>query len=317
MKGKSNIKKLGKFAPIIGVILFIYIIIDIGAGEIANTFALIPIQYYILGFLPFLLILIIYPIKWGYICKKQKMDLGYFFLMKTYLIGLFYGTVTPAGIGWHVRIFNIRKKTKASIEKCLANSILDTQIGLLAVALVATIGTWYYIDYFPGLFPVMLLYFAVNVAAFVIFIKKSGGSRIFKIFIRPLIPNKYKGKLDQSVESLYEDIPRVRDLTVPFALHLLIWIISGIQVYLVAQVFLVNVPLLDFILINGIAMAATGILPISVGGLGVREGAFVYLFTTVYGVAPQIAFVISLSGFVVKMLMPALIGMVLSFRKDK
>ena len=81
----------------------------------------------------------------------------------------------------------------------------------------------------------------------------------------------------------------------------------------------INIPVIDyitFVLISIISVVATGILPISVGGLGVREGTFVVLMATIAGVSHEIAFVISLSGYLVKNLIPALIGMIISFKKE-
>lgn len=313
---KINLKKVGKFVPVIGVILFIYLIINIGIEKIANTFILIPIQYYILAFLPFFLRLLLYTLKWQYICKKQKMDFSLIYLMKIFLISMFYGNVTPAGIGWHIRIFYLRKKSKASIEKCLANSIIDSELGFVTGMFLALIGSLVLFESLPVLFPIILVYFILHVNILILFIKKGGGSKIFKIFIRPLIPKKYKEKVDQSVESLYEDIPRLRDLLPPFLIEVAIWTLAGTQVYIIAQAFSINVPYITLVFIHIIAVIATGILPIAVGGLGVREGAFVFILYSSFGVAPQIAFVISLSGYLVKMLIPSMIGLGLSFKRN-
>ena len=109
---KISMKKIGKLFPIIGVILFIYIIIEIGAEKIAHAFLSVPLQFYALSSIIFIPILILYIYQWQYICRKQKMDFSFFYIMKIYLLGLFYGTVTPGGIGWHIRIFYLRKKVK-------------------------------------------------------------------------------------------------------------------------------------------------------------------------------------------------------------
>ena len=70
-----NLKKLSKFIPIIGVILFVYIILNIGVEKIADTFLLISIHFYIIAAFIFILILILGSYKWKYLCDKQKIDL--------------------------------------------------------------------------------------------------------------------------------------------------------------------------------------------------------------------------------------------------
>ena len=152
---------------------------------------------------------------------------------------------------------------------------------------LALIGSLILIDSVPGLFPVILIFFVLYITSLIVFIKKSGGSKIFKILIRPLIPKKYKERVDQSVESLYEDIPRFRDLLIPFLFEGTLWILTGTQVYIITQAFSIPIDYITLVLISIISVVATGILPISVGGLGVREGTFVFLM------AFKILFVIS------------------------
>jgi len=89
---------------------------------------------------------------------------------------------------------------------------------------------------------------------------------------------------------------------------------AAIQVYIIAQAFLINITFYEFILISIISVVISNILPISIGGLGIREGAFVFLLSK-FGVQSEIAFVISISGFFVKILIPGLIGLIISFRK--
>ena len=313
---KIDLKKIKKFIPIIGIILFLYIIIDIGVKEIVDTFSLIPIQYYILAILLFIPRLIITVYKWRYLCKKQKMSIGSLDLSKINLLSNYYGSLTPGGIGGYIRVFYLKKISKASLEKCLVNMLIDTTTASIVGFFIAVIGAIVLIDKLPGLFPILMIFFMLNVTAFVVFMKKRSGSKILNFIIRPLIPKKYKEKIDQSFESLYEDIPRLKDMVIPFIIEFIIWIIIGIQVYIIALAFSIDIPFHMFLLIHTISVVAIFILPISIGGLGVREGTFVYLLHNLYGIEPHISVVISLSGFMVKFILPTFLGMLLSFRKD-
>jgi len=313
---KFDIKNLGKLFPIIGIILFIYIIISLGTDNILDAFIKIPIQYYLLALVPIIPRLIVSIYSWQYICKKQKMNFKFFYLMKIYLISLFYGNVTPLGIGWHIRIFYLRKKKKVSIEKCLTNSLINISTGLIASLFLALVGSIVFFKYIPGVLPIILLVFLFSLTAFFVFMKKSGGEKFISIFIRPLIPKKYRDRVDKSIESLYEDIPRFRDMIFPFFLEMIVAVLLGTQVYIIALAFSITIPFHMFILISILALIATAILPISIGGLGVREGAFMYMLYVIYGVEYNIAFVISLSGYFVKMLIPSILGAAFSFRKN-
>ena len=316
MVKKINSKTIIKIFPIIGIILLAYIIYNIGAEKITTTFISIPIEYYVLALLLFIPRILLYVYQWQLICKKQKMDFSFLYLFKVSIICLFYGSVTPGSLGWHLRIYYLKEKTKYTWEKCIANSLLDGTIGSISGIFLALIGSLILIEYVPGLFTILLLLLIFYVVTFVVFMKKKRGNRLFNIFIRLLIPEKFKGIIGQSIESLYEDLPRLRDVVVPFLLEIIIWILAAIQVYIIALAFSIDVPFVSFISISIVSAVVATSLPISVGGLGIREGMFVFLLSA-FGVEPQIAFVISLSGYLVKTLLPGLVGWFFTFRKTE
>jgi uncharacterized protein (TIRG00374 family) len=311
---KNSLKKIAKLLPIIGVAIFVYIIYNIGFEKIADAFLSIPIQYFFLALLIVFLRIFVYTYKWSFICNKMKINIGYFDLVKIYLIGIFYGNLTPGALGLHLRIFYMRKKSQASIGKCLANSIIDIETALITGIFIGLVGTIFLIDFYPGLLPIIILLFILHSSLLVIFMKKSGGSRFFKIFLRPLIPKKYREGIDQSIDLLYEDMPKIREISIPILFDFITWAILGTQVYIIAQAFSVDIPYLTFLMLHTLSVIVYGILPISVGGLGIREGTFVFLLLP-FGVKAEVAFVISLCGYIVKMLIPALSGMFFSFKE--
>jgi len=308
------LKKIGKILPIIGIILLIYIINNIGIEKIANTFLLIPIYYWILGILPIFPILVLTAYKWQYIGKKQKMSFDLIFLMKIFFINKFFLNIIPGGFGRYVKIMYLKKKSNASIEKCITFSIIDYVTGIIIGLFLALIGLCVLIESSPEIFPLFLVFFILFIIFFIIFMRKSGGKSFYNIFLRSFIPDKYKIKVDKSVESLYEDIPKFKDMIFPFFIELIIWILVGVQVYIIAQSFSINIPFTMFILIHVISSVSAAILTVSIGGLGVREGVFVYLMLS-FGVDKEIAFVISISGYIIKALIPSLVGIFFTLNK--
>jgi uncharacterized protein (TIRG00374 family) len=309
-----KLKNIGKLFPIIGIIIFIYIINDIGIEKISFVFSSIPLIYFLLAFLLFIPRWLLSSYKWFYISKKQKMDLKLFFLSKIFLITLFLGSITPGSIGLHLRIYYLKKKSKASLEKCLTNSLIESGSALIAGLFIAFIGSILLIEYSPEL-PIIILPFLIfYLSVFIVLIKKGRGSKLFNILIRPFIPERYKENIDKSIESLYQDIPNLKDMLLPFLIEIIVWVLAAIQVYIIAQAFTINISFFEFILISIISVVISNILPISIGGLGIREGTFVFLLSK-FGVQSEIAFVISISGFLVKILIPGLIGVLISFRK--
>lgn len=310
-----SFKKFTKFTPVIGVLIFIYFIFDIGIDKIANTFSLIPIEIYILSLLLFIPRIILFAYKWQYICRKQKMDFSLIYLMKIFLICIFYGSITPGAFGVHARIFYLKKESNSTTEKCLMNSLINIMIGFTSGLFLALIGSILLFHHFPSIFPIVLSFLILYLIGFFILLKKNISNKILKSFIRYFIPSKYKEFFNHSIDLLYEDIPKIKDLIIPFLLECLIWILVATQVYVISLAFSINVPYHIFILMVSISIVFTGIIPISVGGLGVREGVLIYLLS-LYNVDYHIAFVISLSGYLVKSLIPSIIGIpLMSFRK--
>ncbi len=310
---KPTVNTLFKCIPIIGVLLFLYIIWNVGVEQIGEAFLSIPPLFYLLALLPFIPRLFFFVYKWNYINKKQKIYVDFWYLTRIFLVSVFFGSVTPGGIGWHMRIFYLKKKTGTSFEKCITNSLIDTVTGFIMGLTLALCGSILLFERFSGLIPIFLVVLVVYSGAFIIFMKKERGDKIFRFFIRPLIPKKYREIIGQSMSSLYEDLPRLKDMIIPMALEVLVWLFAGIQTYIIALAFSIEIPFVSFVFVSIMAVILSNALPITIGGLGVREGAFVVMLG-LYGVSASTAFAISFSGFLVKIFIPGLIGLALSFQ---
>ena len=196
----------------------------------------------------------------------------------------------------------------------MTNSLIESGSSLIVGLFLALIGSIILIDLYPELLFVILPFFIFFLLVFIVLLEKRGGSRLFNILIRPFIPEKFRKNIDKSVESLYQDIPKLREMIIPFMIEIFVWVIAALQVYIISQAFSINISIFEFIFISIISVVISNILPISIGGLGIREGTFVYLLSK-FGVVSEVAFVISLSGFLVKILIPGFIGLIISLRK--
>jgi uncharacterized protein (TIRG00374 family) len=319
MLEKLNWKLIGRLVPIIGIALFIYIIYSIGLEEIIKAFTEIPIHLLLIATALSIPRLLACSLKWKIICKKQKIDVEYSFLTKITLLMFFYAAVTPAAIGYHLRIFYLQKRSKSSLEKSTANSIIETTTNFIVGLFIAMVASLYLLNYSPEifmfLFTILLILFAFFSTGFYILMTKRTGGKIVNILIRPFIPREFRKNITSYIDLIYEDIPKIRDLYLPILLDCLIWFIAGLQVYVIAMAFSPEVLPVSFdalILCSIISVVAMGILPITVGGLGVREGTFVYLMSTAFGVDPGVAVVISLGGFFAKTVIPGVFGLLIS-----
>jgi len=313
MKEKKILEKIWKFLPILGFFILAYMVYTIGFNKILNSFRIIPFYYYLLALTPLIPREILRAYKWQYISKKQKMFFKLTYLLKLSIISFFYGCITFGGVGGHIRIFYLKNKSNSTTEKCLVNSLIEITTSFLTGLLISLIGAIILFERFPGVLPIIFIFFMFYLVIFIVLMKKSRGSKLFRIIIKLIIPRKYKSIVNQSVDRLYEDIPQVRDIWPTFAIDGIVYLLMGIQAYIIAIPFNINISFLDFILISTISVVFTGIIPIGVSGIGVREGMFVILAKS-YGVAPDIAIVISLGGYIVKSLVLSIAGFILSIK---
>jgi uncharacterized protein (TIRG00374 family) len=273
-----------------------------------HSFSAIPWYYYLIALVLFLPKLALSTIKWKYLCEKQNIQASTSSLLQLFLIGLFFGSVTPGGIGLHLRIYYLKQQSNVTFEKCLTNSIIDGTLNLLGGVFLAVVGSIILIARFPSFLPIILGFFILYLAAFLFFMEKRRGSSFFHFIIRPFIPEKHKHNLEEYLDLLYEDLPELSQTIIPFLYEIAIWIIAATQVYILAMAFDLPITYIDFILISTISVVISNMIPISIGGLGVREGVFVFCLAS-YLVPYEIAFVLSLAGFLVKSLIPSLIGL--------
>ncbi|OGQ44093.1 MAG: hypothetical protein A3A85_06230 [Deltaproteobacteria bacterium RIFCSPLOWO2_01_FULL_42_9] len=115
--------------------------------------------------------------------------------------------------------------------------------------------------------------------------------------------------INEKIESLYNAVMLYKSkpfiLLKAFGVSFVIQFISISIFYLISKGFGMTVSMGYFFLFVPIAVSIS-MIPISLSGLGLREGAFVYLFTKV-GTTDAQALSISLAGFAV-MVMLGLIG---------
>jgi uncharacterized protein (TIRG00374 family) len=267
----------------------------------------------------------LYIIKWKYVSEKQKFDLKLSYYIRIFMIALYYSVVTPLALGYHLRAYYLKVKSKESIWKCLANSLLDVEIAFITGSFLSLVGAIFIMYIAPGnlriisLFPIFLALFIFNFSLFVIFIKKKRGKWLTSLFLKPFMPKEYKSGLDASINLLYKDMPLIRDMTLPFIFDIIAWLIAGLQVYIISLSFDLNINVYLFgisvaflvIIFSNIISVVFGTIIPTVGGLGVREGSFLFILGS-FGAPESAVIAISLAGFITKMLVPSSVGFVLS-----
>ena len=207
---KNLIRYLKKFIPLIGIILLIYLIINIGTDKIMSTFLKISPLYIVIAALLTIPRVLIRNYGWQIILKKQKIFVSYLTSLKIFLIGYFYGSVTPGYIGQLMRIPYLKEKTNEPTGKLFVNSFVEEVVHTLSLYFMMVIGAFLISDKIPEAFPFACIFLAATIAIYWFFVKKERGEKTFHIFIRLFIPKKLKSYFTRFVDTFYTDFPNIK-----------------------------------------------------------------------------------------------------------
>jgi uncharacterized protein (TIRG00374 family) len=281
-------------------------------NKIMETFASIP-PIYILIALPFTFPRIfIRNTAWQMIQKEQKINISFWQSYKIFLIGYFYGSITPGYVGQLMRIPYMNEQTKEPYGKLFVNSIFETTLHSLSLYAMMFLGALLVIGSFPELMYIMIIWLFIFFIILFYFIKKERGEKLFYLLIKYLIPSSYKKYFYKFIDTFYIDFPRVRKLLLPLFIGMFTWIIIFSQEYLLVMALGLNIPYLYFMLLFPIANAA-GFLPITFAGIGTREFAAVIIFQTLFNIPGEQIFVVSFLGFLITDIFTGFIGMIVTF----
>jgi len=301
-----------KYLPIIGIILFVYILIKLDIFKILDEIKNVDYFLIILSLIVVLVMLITQTLKWFIIAKKQKINILFKNALKINLISNFYGFVTPSKLGTIVRVEYLKKYTK-NIGKGIGNFVLDKIMDISSVFFIAILFSFIFKNKLELPIWIFVFIFLVFVLTTLFFINKKRSKIVLGIIYNKFLPKNIKEKAKITFDSFYEDMPKKRYFIVFFLLNVLNWAVIYYLTYLIALSLGINLSLIYFL---GILPIGTiiGLIPISINGLGTREAALIGLFG-VFGVSAAKVFSMSILSILITGIIPSLIAAILIFKK--
>jgi uncharacterized protein (TIRG00374 family) len=263
---------------LVSLSLLAYILHRIDLRNVVETVSKARANPLILAALLFFVSNVLGSWLWGMLLSSQRVRIPFYRVASFYFVGLFFNNFLPANIGGDiVRIYDAAKYCKDRSAVFVA-TFMDRVIGLLAISFLSVVASFYALDHFK----IFLLYLTVvlGFCGSLLVVLSILNRRILAIFERPFRLIK-AFDLERRVVKLFDELHSFRD-RVP----LLITVVSlaiGIQLlrvlvhYLVARSLGIMISPSYFFLFVPV-LAALSALPISINGLGVREGAGVVLF---------------------------------------
>lgn len=300
-----------KFLPLIGIIIFIYLLIDLDLERIKNAFLSIHPIYILLSISLTIPTLIVKNYTWQLVQKEQKIKLSFIHSLKILLIGSFYSVFTPGYLGHLIRVPYMKEKTGEPYGKLFVNVFIDTSIRTTIAFLMMLVGSLLVIGMYSQLFTYVLIIFAIWAVIILYFLKRERGEKLFNNLIKYFLPRQLRNSSYQFVSTFYTDFPELRRLILPTILNIFVWVLVFSQKYIFILALGINIPYIYFLFIQQIS-SLTAYIPITVAGLGSRELMAIWLYSTLFAAPKEGILVITLAGFLVTEVFVGFLGFIVS-----
>ena len=304
-----------KLLPIIGILLLLYIILNIDVTTIIAIFQSLDPLLAFVSLFAMIPILLMINIQWQYLLRKQKIQAGFTYTLKNIFIGYFYGFVTPGGFGGYLRALYLKDETNEPLPKCLGNIIIFNTIDFITLLFLGAIGAIVLSSVYPLLFYLIIGVLSLVIFLLIFFLKKEHSYQTFTRLFESRIFKLIKKHIDDPIDSFYDNLPKFRDLTIPFILSFSSWLLQFFEFFLIAQLFNITIPMIQMILIIAVANVI-GVIPVSIYGLGTRDATLISL-VSIYAIVPERIISLSLFWYVIIWLLPSIVGAGITLTESK
>jgi len=297
-------KILPRLAGLVGVGVFIYLISKIGLRSVIDNLLNANLKVI------FLSVLLIFPIsflqilRWFIISDDKNIAHIYLYVI-FYFKSLFYGFITPGKAGTFIRIKYLKDSFDYSTKKATHSVVLDRFSDVISIAILFLFGNLLSGKTFVEKISVLAL---LSLFLVVFFNNYHVLNKIFPKKLNIYITSSFKGNKEKALRLVFS-----------FALGLFSWLLIYIQAWLVSIGLEAKVNLTSFLYVAPFS-TLVGLIPITIGGFGTRDGVYVAMMKS-FGVSSALALSMSLAGYAVNALIPAIIGLILvivgMFNKNK
>ena len=297
----DNLAIIVKLAVSAAILLFIFRIIGVDKvySELSNT----NIFYVFVSFIFVYMAILLKSLRWRNIAGFFRAPISVKESLSYTFISLAFGIITPGRVGEFIKAKYLNDKSGIGLIKSLLTVTLDKIFDVAALLGFALIGLSFFdfgIPVSPAIFVILFILYLLFLSVCFFF-----PGKLVK-FAKFFVPKKYKNELN-----LFSEFNRTYILSLGFSA--LIWLFLSLVAFFVLKALAIPSVSLVIVMIAVPLMALSSQLPISFGGLGIRELVAIYLFSII-GIATEKSAVFSLMYTFVSFVVPAIIGAVLYFK---
>lgn len=239
--------------------------------------------------------------RWKVILGIKKIKTDFWTITKLYFAGNFVGTFVPSGLGGDIfRAYGLYKKG-ADLSQTISSIFVERIISLLSSLVVACAGVLLYYKLMHDSSVLQSVW--ITVAIFGVFLVAIMNKTIMQFFFsgfRILKMQRIQSYLEKVYAEFIDYHAHKPKLLYILIISFLFQFVRVLVTYAGSLALNQNVDLVYFFIFVPLIVLVS-LLPISVGGIGVREGAFVYFFAQV-GMSTAEAFTLSLLLYVLNLI---------------
>lgn len=281
---------------VISLGLIVYLLYKVDLGEVIATIRAANYAYLILAIGLYAGAVTAGGLKWYILLRAQGIAISFWNLLGYTFVGVFFNNFLPANVGGDVmRGYGLARHTDRAAEAAVS-VIVDRVVGLIAFmsAAFASAVVVVFIIGRKDLFTVMLASGVATLALACLFAAVL--SRHIRAWVERLFRIRLLGRFAPLYRKLSDALTAYRfkfdRLFVAYLVSLLTLALSNFSIYVTATALGGGVPLWAIFLFNPL-IAFVLLIPISVGGLGLNQGAFVFFYGLI-GIDSKVIFPVSL-----------------------
>jgi uncharacterized protein (TIRG00374 family) len=301
---------------LVSLALFAYVVAKVSPGNVWDTVRPADPRLLAAAAALFLFSSLVGSWLWGRLLRAQGVVIPYRKLAAYYFVGLFFNNFLPSNVGGDIARITDASRHSGRVSPVFSATLMDRLIGVIAIGFLAVIASIAALPElkFYGIYAALAAVFVLSVAAFL------------SIFDRRVLqamewPFRAVGahSAAAAVGRMFDDLHGFRNqggaLLAAFVASTVVQISRIYVHYLVGLALGVRIAAGYYFLFVPI-LAALISLPISLNGLGVREGAAVMLFGMA-GLTKQQAFAVPFVTYLVSVVISLLGGLIFLSRPPR
>lgn len=305
-----------------GILVFLFKTQFKNFSEITDFFrhSHVNIRFVVISLIMYWVGISLLVLRWQILLKTQKIKASFGFLFRSYLVGYFFNNFLPTSIGGDVyRIYDTSKLKHSSGMKAASIVLMERTTGIvssiiylffaLSIGFVKTsqvelkVGKWDVSNHL--LIILIIVFFAVSILVILVMLFPDA-FRLNKLFRKLKFLHKWEDKLKQVYDTFKSFRKFKLILLITIALSLVLQFAFTLNYSFTGMGFgITKLSILSYIFIVQLC-GILSMIPISIGGIGVREGTFVILVGALGG-EKNIAAIVSIA-ILIMILIPGVIG---------